>query len=109
MGTPLELLKMFGPSAFFLVALSVGPPLLVIIELSKLQRRRVAQCTTMYRSVVVLHHMTRNAAEYRQECSTSYRQECSTEHVNQCKTDLQQECDTVTETKRECNTVLTDD
>merc|ERR1711872_1076213 len=62
MGTPLELLKMFGPFAFFLLAVSVGHLLLDILRLSYLQRRRVAQCTRIKVTVAVLHLMSRSAA-----------------------------------------------
>merc|ERR1711887_459048 len=102
MGTPLELLTMFGPSAFFLLAFSVGSSLAGYHQAVQAPKET---CHTVYEDV----SNRRCSTSYEQECSTEYRQDCTTEHVNQCKTDLQQECDTVTETKRECNTVLTED
>merc|ERR1712236_185838 len=106
MGTPLELLKMFGPSAFFLLVLSVGSSLAGYHQAVQAPKET---CRTVYEDVsnrrCSTSHDQECSTEYRQECSTEYRQDCTTKHVSQCKTDLQQECDTVTETKRECNTV----
>merc|ERR1712098_165692 len=106
MGSSLELLKMFGPSAIFLLALSVGSSLASYRHAAQapketchtvFEEQSNRRCSTSYEQEC--------STDYRQECSTEYRQDCITEHVNQCKTDLQQECDTITETKRECNTV----
>merc|ERR1712098_724408 len=95
--------------AFFLVALSVGSSL---ASYHRAVQAPKETCHTVYEDVSERRCSTSYerdcSTEYRRECSTNYRQDCTTEHVNQCKTDLQQECDTVTETKRECNTVLTE-
>merc|ERR1712215_411933 len=87
MGTPLELLTMFGPSAFFLLALSVGSSLAGYHQSVQAPKET---CHTVYEDV----SNRRCSTSYEQECSTDYRQECSTDYSEECSTSYSQSCST---------------
>merc|ERR1712236_191862 len=90
MGTPLELLTMFGPSAFFLLALSVGSSLAGYHQSVQAPKET---CHTVYEDV----SNRRCSTSYEQECSTDYRQECNTVLTEDCTAQYEQECKTVNE------------
>merc|ERR1711872_621211 len=85
MGTPLELLKMFGPFAFFFLAVSVGSSLAGYPQ-AVLPPKET--CRTVYED----QSNRRCSTSYEQECSTSYSQSCSTEYVNECSTEYAKDC-----------------
>merc|ERR1711942_471230 len=85
MGTPLELLKMFGPFAFFFLAVSVGSSLAGYPQ-AVLPPKET--CRTVYED----QSNRRCFTSYKQECSTSYSQSCSTEYVNECSTEYTKDC-----------------
>merc|ERR1711942_276881 len=94
----LELLRCLVPLLSSYSPSQWGPLLPVIDMQPKLQRRRVTRCLRNKVTVAVLRLMSRSAAQITDRSAAP--------NINQCKTDLQEECDTITETKRECNTVL---
>merc|ERR1712098_373434 len=93
MGTPLDLLTMFGPSAFFLLALSVGSSLAGYHQAVVAPKET---CHTVYEDVSNRRCSTSYEqdchTDYREECSTPYSQSCSTEYVNRCTTEYTEDC-----------------